>query len=380
MDRSNSPSTTRRALLAAAVSAGSGTVGCLDRPFGPDPPPFGPVDHGWPMAGRDPANTAHNPGASGPRREPEVVWELEFDQQRTPRVVIDGNVLAATDDQTLHVFDLDAGELAWTADVDARFHTPVVTATHLYTRTGQATLTAFDVDSGEQVWAHESDVEASPYNFTTPKLRDGLVYAVAGGTVSALAAADGTVKWRTELDSGGWSTLATDDGVLYVGYENRLGVLDAADGSELVRVPEVGGHPVVADGTAYLGGSKLRALQSDGSVLWVADSGTGGYSAPAVAGDRVYVTDDGVETRNSSGELRWTARPKSGIAGRPVVDSTTVYVGSTYFRRAVFGIDASDGTDLWERSVPEAATCLRVVDDLLFVGIATGRLLALAAR
>ncbi|CCQ33995.1 hypothetical protein HTIA_1875 [Halorhabdus tiamatea SARL4B] len=41
-------------------------AGCLDRiPLlgGEQPPPFGPVEHSWGMAGRDAVNTASNPGS-----------------------------------------------------------------------------------------------------------------------------------------------------------------------------------------------------------------------------------------------------------------------------------------------------------------------------
>ncbi|ERJ05971.1 Twin arginine translocation signal domain containing protein [Halorhabdus tiamatea SARL4B] len=65
MTHSNPP--TRRAFLASGLAgAGTGVAGCLDRiPLlgGEQPPPFGPVEHSWGMAGRDAVNTASNPGS-----------------------------------------------------------------------------------------------------------------------------------------------------------------------------------------------------------------------------------------------------------------------------------------------------------------------------
>ena len=384
----NTRSTTRRTFLANGVTGGViGTAGCQIRMptwlFGdPDPPPFGPVEHGWRMAGRDAANTAHNPGATGPRTEPEVVWEITFAEPRTPRVLIDEEILVATDTETLHVFDLDAGELVWSSEIDARMQTPALGPEKVYVRTGDRELSAFDTHTGERTWIHSGTGGASAYDFRYPVVHEGVVYtADADGTVYALDTDDGTIRWQTNSELGPRVQFrpAIDDDRLYLGGEQDVAAFAVDDGPRLWKHSDASGSLVATEERIYAGGTPAVALRADGTEKWRTDPEGDSYSIPAVADGRAYVTHDKVEARDAdSGEVLWTGDTRTGMRGQPVVDSGTVYVGSTYSRRLVSAVDSTDGSLLWDRSVPEAPNHLCVVDDVLLVGVATGKLLALA--
>lgn len=367
----------RRAFLATAFSSGLiGTAGCLNRVFESPSPPFGPVEHGWKMTGRDAANTAFNPGASGPRTEPEVVWKLDLRVNRTPRIVVEEDVLAVTMDETLYVFDLEHRELSWKTDVSARFHTPALASKRVYVRTTETEVTAFDAKSGEPVWVFNQFGDMTPDNFVYPVLHDDVVIvAAANGTVSALDAGDGSKQWSTNLDVTSGLYLAVAGDLVCVSSEYGVAILDAEDGTILYQ-SERGGIPTMVNDTVYIVSQGVRVIRADGTVGWLIEPRRGVHSPLTVANDRVYLTNDGVSAWDvRSGELLWSTWMGSG---RPVVDSRTLFVGSKYYRRSVFGIDSFDGTLLWERSIPEAPGHLRIVDDLLFVGTATGELLVLA--
>lgn len=96
------------------------------------------------------------------------------------------------------------------------------------------------------------------------------------GEVHALDAAAGDLKWkRTELEAA--ETPAIADGTVFVAG-NRLTALDGATGDVLWKVPfdegESVGSPTVADGTVYVGadGSLYAVDARDGSIVWRHDS------------------------------------------------------------------------------------------------------------
>jgi polyvinyl alcohol dehydrogenase (cytochrome) len=132
------------------------------------------------------------------------------------------------------------------------------------------------------VWSHRS----SDGDFTgTPVVADGtLVAAAGGGTVYALDAQTGKVKWQRDLvaeaDENGAAingTAAIAGGRVYVPLakvgDPRLVALNLADGSLLWNADlddqknsDVFGSPVVADGSVYIGTSAEFGEVNDPNV------------------------------------------------------------------------------------------------------------------
>ena len=382
MTHQDTRSTTRRAFLANAFTGGVvGTAGCQIRMptwlFGdPAPPPFGPVEHGWRMAGRDAANTAHNPGADGPESEPEPIWEFDVGEG-VPQAVIEERTLAITVDDTLYVYDLGDGELAWTASVETHRREPMITSGRLYVQTADRELSCLDAETGERVWSATTE-----NSVRTPVIdRETVVVSDGGGDVYAFEDSDGSERWRT--DSEQQSTLgphAVDEDVVYVGGENALVVLDLDTGEMQWRAEDnYGGlRPTVVDGVVYTGGLEIEAHSTNGVVSWRTDTGVGSFSTPTIVGDRACATRAGgrIQIRAvGSGELLWAEDTRSWD-GRPITDGSTIYVASGDTGRRIYGLNPVTETVEWTKRVPEAPYSLRLVDDLLFVGMATGKLLA----
>ena len=377
--------TTRRAFLTSAVTGAiTGTAGChVSMPTlqlgDPDPPPFGPVEHGWRMAGRDAANTAHNPGADGPRSEPESIWEFDVRGRGNPRAVAAGRTLAIAANETLYVYDLAAGELAWTKSVGTGLGQPALGDGRLYVRTADQELSCLDVETGESVWSATTEGWVR-----VPRVNDRLVLVNDQERIMyAFDAEDGSEKWRytEERLLRGHSHPVTEDG-LYLGTGNELVVLDVDTGTERTRLNGVEGRPTLVDETIYVGGNEMAAHRLDGKTLWntEADWVAGGFYTPTILNERAVATISGGNIGMlsvESGELLWRDEDRSWD-GRSITDGSMVYVASGNRARRVYALDPLTETVEWTKRAPEVPANLRVIDDMLLVGIDTGKLLALA--
>jgi outer membrane protein assembly factor BamB len=133
----------------------------------------------------------------------------------------------------------------------------------------------------------------------------------SAGTVVALDAATGAVRWSTPLGSGVAASPALAGGRLYVPTAGgSLMVLDAATGAvQWSTAPGAGisGQPAVAGGVVYTG-------SSDGSLHGYAAAGCGTSTCPAL----------------------WTATTGSAIDGAPAVSAGQVYAGTADGRLVAF--------------------------------------------
>lgn len=196
------------------------------------------------------------------------------------------------------------------------------------------------------------------------------------GSLLSLSAADGTVQWEQPLDARSVSAPAFTNGTVYIGGSAVIAV--DATGEEIWRNPDGGRNLAIADGTVYVSFSPgLRALSaSDGSEQWeyvvtAADRPAEDThsSAPAVVDGTVYfgLTDyarEGVAgiyaLSTTDGSERWTTLFESDVViGAPVIADDVLYSHAAGFadflseRGTVesgraFALDATDGTRHWE--------------------------------
>jgi len=230
-------------------------------------------------------------------------------------------------------------------------------------------LVALDADSGKVIWRHVSGRCA----WASPAVADGLVYQTfllrpptcdpgrgRAGTLVALDAASGRVRWRVALAPTESSPLVWH-GLVYVGdWSGRVSAFDARTGARrwsVVTDGAVKGSVAVADGRAYVGAydGRLYALDArTGRVLWRTSSrsrlGTRGafYSTPAIAYGRVYLgsTDGSVYSFGAvSGKLRWAHRTGGYVYGSPAVWRRRILVGS--YDGRFDALDAATGRVRW---------------------------------
>lgn len=171
-------------------------------------------------------------------------------------------------------------------------------------------VAAFSLDDGEERWRWEG-VESEGADVPPPTVVDGVVYAAAVDgdrhTAVALDAIEGRERWRLGRVRE-YVSPAVADGVVYLGRRSSgsapvdvLTAVDAADGSVRWETPLHGwlaSHPVVADGVVYcrtaaeVRGGFVYALDArDGTERWryAVDRSTR-LTAPAVSGGVVYVS------------------------------------------------------------------------------------------
>lgn len=150
----------------------------------------------------------------------ETRWTTRLDDDsagpRTARnVVIGEDVVAATDEYELGVYDLADGSLVETIDLDPvvrRAYSSDDSVVYLRTHNGDR-LTALERPSFDVAW--EQDLERTAVSPTT--LADGVLYAGAeGGYVHAYDAEDGTLLWDSPRLGGRIDTAPTVDGFVWV--------------------------------------------------------------------------------------------------------------------------------------------------------------------
>lgn len=297
-------------------------------------------------------------------------------------VVLDGKVYAAAVDGGVHAFDLRSGQSLWRYPSELRLSggpgageglvvvgslegdvvaldaatgsekwrakvanevlvAPAVANGMVFVHANDGRVTAFDAASGERRWFHGSDMPALTVRGSGGiTVGPGLLFVGNDrGTVTALSMSDGSVLWaaavaqpdgRTELermaDVDGAPVL--DDTILYAtSYKNRTVAIDGPTG-QLVWDRDNGGPRglgvsnsavVVADAT----GSVVGLDKNSGGSLWQQDGlKYRNVSAPAVQGDYAVVGDlEGVVhwLRLADGAFAARASVGAAIGGQPVV-------------------------------------------------------------
>jgi len=183
-------------------------------------------------------------------------------------------VIAAGADGWLYALRADTGDLEWKARAGGGVYRggPAVSGGIVYVPNGRIqpegsgfTVNAFNLANGVKRWT-AADVGDDVH--TTPAVGDARVYIGAiDGSVHAIDARTGKLRWIADLVHEIWSSPALANGVLYIATESSLVALDAATGAALYSDDlDTGGSaemtsPAIADGRIYVGsGNSLMAF------------------------------------------------------------------------------------------------------------------------
>lgn len=223
-----------------------------------------------------------------------------------------GSVYTADRNGRVIALDAATGDTQWSVQDEDRLISggPGVGEGKVYVGTSEAEVVAREEETGKKLWVARVSSEV----LAAPRAADGVVVVRTGdGNVYGLDAESGIEKWvydRTipTLTLRGTAAPTLHDGVAYAGFENgRLVALDLATGeqlwetelaqpsgrSDLERLVDIDGEPIVRDDTAYLGSfqGRVAAIALDGgSIEWTRDMST--YDNVAVDDERVYITDE----------------------------------------------------------------------------------------
>ncbi|WP_323674447.1 PQQ-binding-like beta-propeller repeat protein [Halorubellus sp. PRR65] len=315
-----------------------------------------------------------------------VAWEQPYpdgDAEGLGSVAVrDGLVYGGPiDDDVFYAFDAASGAYQWRASLSTgTFASPTVAGDAVYVASTDGVVYALDAEDGGERWRYDTGGETV---LGTPAVTDGSVYVAsttpqerpdgvsdlvdeyfyydqfyqwgdleedplatvvdldASGTVHAVDAATGDVRWSTTLPDFVVSSPAVVNGTVYVGcWDGNVYALDGANGSERWRAAAdapVSSSPAVADGSVYVGdwSGSLHAFDAaSGDREWFLPVGSHVGSSPAVVDDTVYVVGDNsaVVAASTSGRVEWRFEGPRGDfnASSPAVVDESVLVCGDY--------------------------------------------------
>lgn len=275
--------------------------------------------------------------------------------------------------------------LAWSADIGTgnsrRYRItsdPVIAGGRVFAMDSQARVSAFST-SGQALWSadltppEDSDGDAAGGGLAAA---GGTVFATTGfGTLTALDAATGGVRWVHDFDAAATGAPTVDNGVVYAVTANATGwAIDARTGRILWQVVGAGGNrgiagggpsPVVAGPLVvfpFSSGQMVAAVAGDGTQTWAASVAGGrlgrGFSVvtdltggPVVRGDTIYAaTHAGRAGAFDSTTGRQVWRAEEGATGAVWLAGNALFMVTDDNR--LVRLDAATGETVWEQDLP----------------------------
>ncbi len=274
-------------------------------------------------------------------------------------------VFTADRDGRMMALNATSGEKAWSEQDEGRLISggPGVGDGKVYVGTSEAEIVARDAESGKKLWVAEVSSEV----LAPPRAVGGVVIVRTGdGNVYALNSETGERKWvydRTipTLTLRGTAPPAVVNDLVIAGFDTgRVVALDLETGkqvwetqlaqptgrSDLERLVDIDGEPIVKDDTVYIGSFQGRVAAislDDGTLEWSRDMST--YDNVAVDDQRIYITDErGVvwALDRFDGSAKWRTRDfKFRKLTGPTVFGRYVVVGD--FEGYLHWMDAETG-------------------------------------
>ncbi len=260
--------------------------------------------------------------------------------------------------------------------------TPVVSNGTVYAGSLDCNVYALDLETGVLKWKTElnGDVEASPM------LLDDTVYAGTKshkGTMYALSAADGALRWTFEtghhiIGSANWDDIpGVGVGIMFGSHDNYMYCVNRTDGSliwEYRTQNFINGAPAVDNGMAVFGGCDANVYgvsTETGTPLSIVDAGAYIAGSACISGGNVFVGNyDGALMCIDMREERivWTFENEAGepFFGTPSAEQDVVYAGCR--DGFMYALKRKDGAVIWKYQARDSIDSSPVItgDSILF--------------
>jgi outer membrane protein assembly factor BamB len=310
-----------------------------------------------------PGHTGFASGGSLERPPLQTRWSRTVGTYTSYPLIAAGRVfLIAYDPEhaggTLLALDPADGSTIWSRSVP-NYGEIAYDSGHVFVAEESGTVVGVSAATGATQWTHTLP---EPFSLKNPVAAGGVVYvdsSWSGGSVYALDADDGSLRWRANGSYGG--SPAVDGTFVYDSddYEGATAAFSRVDGRRAWSGTAecfVGSGQAVADGARVIApfnygcGAVVDAV--NGHQLDTFSSST----APATAGD-VAVSLNGtvLQARSlSTGVLLWEFAGDSHIFSPPTIVNETVYAGSS--SGTLFAVDLRTGLQLWSGLIGGAST------------------------
>jgi len=275
-----------------------------------------------------------------------------------------------------------APELAWKASIGAMHTIPVLVDGLLIAGTNDGRLVALDARTGETRWDKPFGNEQIHVAIAS---MDGLVFAADPSAIHALEITTGRERWSRSLDALTGPRLDTVDGTVYIGLTGGVVGFDALSGDEVWRWQDAPSDVLItpgpfADGVGYFAAGDGRVYAVDigkRDVLWAVQTSSTAIASGQVVGDTFYVSTNQEEGREPVGEIyavdraigdvRWRFRAPSGLqlAQGPFKDGV-LYASGVQDGIWALRDDGENATVLWHVDAPAAHWPMTMVDDTLY--------------
>lgn len=182
-------------------------------------------------------------------------------------VVVNGTVFFGSDDGTLYAINAESGEEQWTFETgDSIQRSPTVANGVIYASSEDNSLYAVSASGGEEQWTFDSEFGGLSMPTVTSAgsfVRDTLFVSDLTGTVYALNAELGGIRWENDLQDGSGTPTVVQSNVFF-GNRNAIYALNVENGAiDWDTELDMTSAPTVVDGTLFFGsGTTLRAVNS----------------------------------------------------------------------------------------------------------------------
>ncbi|NHN40489.1 PQQ-binding-like beta-propeller repeat protein [Halorubellus sp. JP-L1] len=319
-----------------------------------------PTDGGdWPQEGYDAARTGYWPDGD-PVEGVDAYWTLDAGGEGA--VVDDSvvNVHGRADGQPLTVRDPGTAEVRRASSlVEYGVNSSPAVADGVVVVTTFIEAFAYDLETGDLAWrGPEMDGIHG-----APTVADGTVYVASGGyqgvpaQVRAFDLADGTERWRRELETTRTGSVAVGGGVAYVQSRDGLHAFDAESGNVVFERSDLRNgswvDPVVGDDHAFtVDDDDLVAVDAgSGEEAWrVNDADFSG--TPVLADGELYAGTDGDVGAYAAAD---GSEQRTFYGGKPLARVDDVLYVANDPRGRIQAVSVADGDDqmLWSYTTPE---------------------------